>query len=62
MARNRPQAPISGFDKVRMSTIKLKSPKRDTEERCRMEKKAERIQYDEKIFFNGLKIFWNEVQ
>jgi hypothetical protein len=38
------------------------SPKKDTEKRCRMEKKADRIQYDEKIFFNGQKIFWNEVE
>jgi hypothetical protein len=45
MARKSDQVPICGFDKEnRMRTMKFISPKRVTENRCRIEKKAERIQ------------------
>jgi hypothetical protein len=49
--RNSAQVPICGFDRYLTSNMKLISPNRVTEKRCKNVKKAERIQYDERYFF-----------
>jgi hypothetical protein len=54
--KKKAHTPICGLDKLRISIRKLIKPNNVSEKRWRKVKKAERIQYDDKYFFNGVYI------